>query len=437
MSEHAVNNNISVLFVDDEKNILSSLNRLFRSEGYNIFLANSGKEGLDIMANNTIDLVVSDMRMPEMNGAQFLEQVSVNWPSSIRILLTGYSEITSTIDAINKGNIYKYISKPWEDYDLKLTIKNALDSKKIELERDKLLDLTRKQNTELKEFNNNLEAMVEARTSELNQTMGMLESAYDSLKQSYTSTIKVFSNIIEMREGTLRGHSKIVAEAAKKLALKVGLTDSDAQQISYAGLLRDIGKIGLSDKVINKPFNTLSPYNQKEYVKHPIIGAGILMAIDPLHDAAQIIRSYRERFDGKGYPDNLLGKEIPIGSRILAIVSDYDSLQIGVLAETRMSSADAKDYISTNSGHRYDPDIVKAFLEVIDINENLDNIKNNDDILVPAAKLQQNMILAKDLIAGDGVVLLSEGHRLGEHMIRQVQNLENSLNEKLVIYIRS
>ncbi|MFW2372230.1 MAG: HD domain-containing phosphohydrolase [Gammaproteobacteria bacterium] len=437
MSENLEDNKDSLLFVDDEKNILSSLKRLFRSEGYNIYIADSGKEGLDIMEKYDIDLIISDMRMPEMNGAQLLETVYNKWPTTIRILLTGYSEISSTIDAINKGNIYKYISKPWEENDIKQTVRNALESKKIERERDSLLDLTRKQNEDLKEFNANLETMVQSRTSELNQTMGMLESAYESLKDSYTSTVKILSNLIEMRAGTLSGHSKIVSEVSKSLALKYGLENETAQQISYAGLLQDIGKIGFADYLINKPLSSLSPDNQREFAKHPVIGEGILMAIEPLTEAAKIIRSYRERFDGKGYPDGLSGKNIPVGSRILAIVSDFDALQVGALTESRMTVLRAKEFISANSGSRYDPELVAAFLDIADIIEQDNKIQEQDRMLLAASDLEQNMILARDLLTKDGILLLSEGYRLGEHMIRQIKNLENSLNEELVIYIKS
>src|SRR4030066_1578686 len=111
----------TLLFVDDEANILSSLKRLFRPFGYRIFTAESGAAGLEIMAHEPVDMVISDMRMPEMNGAQFLEKVRENWPDTVRILLTGYAEIGATIEAINKGQIYRYISKPWEDNDITLT----------------------------------------------------------------------------------------------------------------------------------------------------------------------------------------------------------------------------------------------------------------------------------------------------------------------------
>ena len=150
--------NATVLFVDDEANILSSLKRLFRPFGYRILTAESGAEGLEIMERESVDLVVSDMRMPEMNGAQFLEKVREKWPETVRMLLSGYNEITATIDAINKGQIYRYVCKPWEDTDITLAVKHALQQKMLEREKRHLEALTHRQNEELKELNASLHA---------------------------------------------------------------------------------------------------------------------------------------------------------------------------------------------------------------------------------------------------------------------------------------
>jgi len=188
----------TVLCVDDEQNILSSLRRLLRPEGYKLLFANNGIEGLEVMKSEPVDLIISDMRMPEMDGAKFLTEVSQHWPDTIRILLTGYSDMTSTIDAINKGNIYKYISKPWEDNDIKLSIRRALEQKNLEAERKRLEDLTRKQNKELVDLNSNLELKVKQRTGEIEQTLGMYELANEELNKNYSATIDVFSNLLSI-----------------------------------------------------------------------------------------------------------------------------------------------------------------------------------------------------------------------------------------------
>ena len=157
----------TLLFVDDEPNILSALKRLFRPLGYRIFTAAGGAAGLAILAREQVDLVVSDMRMPEMNGAQFLERVRQEWPDTVRILLTGYAEIGSTIDAINKGEIFRYVSKPWEDSDITLTIKHALERRDLERRNKGLEELTRKQEEKIKQLNADLEEKVKTRTEEV------------------------------------------------------------------------------------------------------------------------------------------------------------------------------------------------------------------------------------------------------------------------------
>lgn len=146
----------TILFVDDEASILASLKRLFRPFGYRILTAESGAQGLEIMACENIDLVISDMSMPGINGAQFLEKVRERWPDTIRIVLTGSAEIGATIEAINKGQIYRYVSKPWEDNDITLMVKHALQQKILEREKLRLDELTHSQNEKLKELNQTL-----------------------------------------------------------------------------------------------------------------------------------------------------------------------------------------------------------------------------------------------------------------------------------------
>ena len=136
------NANTSILLVDDEPNILSSLRRVLRPNGFTIFTAESGALGLEILEQHPVNLVVSDMRMPGMDGAKFLEHVRERWPDTMRILLTGYSDVSSTIDAINRGEIYRYISKPWQEDDLLLVIRDALEKQRLLKENERLLAIT-------------------------------------------------------------------------------------------------------------------------------------------------------------------------------------------------------------------------------------------------------------------------------------------------------
>jgi len=415
----------TLLFVDDEQNILSSLKRLFRSTGHNILTAISGAEALVILEKEEVDLIVSDMRMPGMDGAMLLAQVASNYPDVVRILLTGYADMDSTIRAVNEGHIYRYISKPWEDNDIKITVQKALETKHLQIERDRLLELTRKQNEALKDLNQNLEKKVEERTEEL-------KVAHESLRKSYFSSIKTFSNLIELREGAVSGHSKRVAESAQKVALKLGLDKEQIQQVFFAALLHDIGKICLSDELIRKPFNSLAPMDKKVVAKHPVLGDALLMSFGPLHDAAKMIRSHHEYLDGSGYPDRLKDDAIPLGAKILAVVNDYDALQNGGIVPKRLPPEEARQYLISNRGRLYDADVVDAFVGKDSVDE---MPARTPEAKIDVKDLKVGMVLSRDLVTKGGILVLSEGYILDEGLIEKIQKFCNSSGEILDIRI--
>ena len=418
--------------MDDEANILSSLKRLFRPFGYRIFTAEGGAQGLDIMEREAIDLVISDMRMPEMNGAQFLEKVNARWPETIRILLTGHSEISATIDAINRGHIFRYISKPWEDNDIVLSIKQALHQKQLERANQGLEELTRKQNEELKDLNANLEEKVKARTEELRQTMGFLEVAHDKLKKGFITSIRVFSNLIEMREGAMSGHSHRVAEMSRAIAQKMNVNDAEAQDIFLAALLHDVGKIGFPDYLLEKPFANLTNEERLEVAKHPAKGQTALMALEQLNGAAKLIRSHHERYDGTGYPDRLAGLAIPLGARIIALANEYDAVQIGMLLSKRLKQADAVLFIQEGRGHRYDPAVVDAFMSVM---RSISNAAQTVlELALRSEQVQTGMVLSRDLMSGHGELLLSKDHLLDASLIEQIKSFKQT-GDELIIYV--
>ncbi|MDP1708888.1 MAG: response regulator [Gammaproteobacteria bacterium] len=423
----------TIMFVDDEANILSSLQRLFRPAGYRILTAESGNKALEVFAHEHIDLVISDMRMPGMDGAEFLEQVTKSWPDTIRILLTGYADISSTINAINKGSIYRYIPKPWEDTDILLCVKQALEKKDLEREKKRLESKVLQQNEQLKELNTSLERKVASRTQEIQQTADMLDLAYQQLKQAYDTTISVFSHLIGLREGTETGHTRRVAEHAQAIATKLGLSEGDVQDIHYSALLHDIGKIGLPDNVLNKSYIDLSENERAGFEKHPATGQAILLSLDTLHKASEYIRSHHERFDGKGYPDKLSGERIPLGARILAVASDYDALQAGKLLHGKMSAQEACSFLIANRNQRYDAKIVDTFLHVIDTTDNADI----SELRLSSDDLHEGMVLSRDLVSKGGLMLLSKGRTLNAVVIHKVIAFEKEEGHRHTIYIQS
>lgn len=426
-SQENVEGTLTVLCVDDEANILSALKRLFRPAGYRILTATSGQEGLGLLEQEAghVDLVLSDMRMPEMDGASFLAAVRARWSDIPRILLTGYADMDSTVAAINEGQIYRYIAKPWNDAEVLLIVRDALERKALEREKARLEALTQKQNEELKALNAGLEETVAKRTAEL-------RIAHEKLKHSFFTSVQVFANLIELRAGQMAGHSGRVADLTRRLIQKMELGDQERQDVLLAALLHDIGKIGLPDEVLAKAPPQMSGDEFALWRRHPVKGEQALMALEELRGVASIIRAHHEHFDGTGYPDALSGMTIPLGARILAVANEYDGLISGSLTGTRMSDSDARQFILKSRGKRYDPTVVDAFLSATG---GIASVELPDLELV-SRELRPGMVLARAVLTKEGVVLLTMGYALTDHLIHQLREYEEAEGCKLTIHIQ-
>jgi response regulator RpfG family c-di-GMP phosphodiesterase len=423
----------AVLFVDDEKHILSSIRRLIRPLKLTTFFAESGADGLKILEENHIDLVVSDMRMPEMDGAQFLTKVKQNWPSTVRVLLTGYADISSTIEALNNGGIYRYISKPWDDDELKTIVLDALKLKRLERERKELGLLTKTQNIELQDLNKNLEAKVEARTLETRTAHKKLNATFQSLRDSYNSFVQVFSSVINKRDSLKRAESQVVADLAKEIAKALKLKDETVQAVYYAALLHQLGKISYPDKLLNKPEDEMSQEEKLQYQEYPLIGEAALTAIQGLERSARFIRQHTELYDGSGYPDKVSHNKILSGARIIRAVRDYIGLQTGVISQIKLSADNAFTKIESSSGTLYDPVVVKAlahFRQKYDISS-----LYHDEVEIFSHGMAPGMRLTQDLINQNGLLLISKGHLLSAHIIEKILAIEKREGEKFKLHI--
>jgi response regulator RpfG family c-di-GMP phosphodiesterase len=174
----------TLLCIDDEKNILNALKRLLRKEKFRLLTGNSGKEGLQILAENKVHVVLSDQRMPEMNGTEFLKEVKDRYPDILRIILTGYTDVDSISEAINEGHIYKFFLKPWNDQNLKLEIRQAMEQYGLMQDNLRLHEQILQQNEELKVINEDLEKIIQERTRNLevqNQALQLSQAILDDL----------------------------------------------------------------------------------------------------------------------------------------------------------------------------------------------------------------------------------------------------------------
>lgn len=417
----------TLLYVDDEPNIVSALKRVFRTTGWRVLTASGGAQALELMQTEPVDVVLSDMRMPGMDGAALLEQVRARWPDTTRMLLTGYADTASTVAAINRGHVYRYITKPWNDEELVGIVRAAFELQALAREKRRLEALTEAQNAELKALNATLEERVETRTRELSD-------AHLKLKKSYLTSITVFSNLIEMRGGQAMGHARRVADLARRTARAMDLPDAAQQEVFIAGLLHDIGHIGLPDTLLARPVPRLSADEQSHYRKHAAMGEQALMALEDMRPVAALIRSHHERHDGRGFPDALAGDAIALGARILAVCDSYDELACGHLGSNGLDAEKVRFMIGHGRGTIYHPEVVDVFLQVV-----LDATPTAELPPVPTATadLKPGMVLASVLLSADGVMLLAAGHVLTPDLIARIRQYELRDKLKLLLPIKA
>ncbi|MDD2808836.1 HD domain-containing phosphohydrolase [Rhodoferax sp.] len=421
----SVDASASILCVDDEPSILSALRRLFRAKGLAVQVAQSGPAALALMQTQNFDLVISDMRMPEMDGVAFLEQVRLHWPDTMRLLLTGYADINAVMGAINKGEIYRYIAKPWDDNDIFLVVRGALQHHVLELEQKRLQALVQLQNEELKAMNDSLEVRVHTRTQELRQ-------ANERMRNNFITSIKVFTSLIELRHANLAGHARRVADMARKIATHMGLDAKQGQEIFVAGLLHEVGKVGFADELLSTPVVMLNTRQLEVFRTYPGIAETILMPLEELKGAVEIIKSHLERFDGGGYPHQLVGERIPLGSRILSVASEFDSLQLGLIGQRKLDARQAQEVIVQGSGRRFDPAVVDAFV-VLRGGKSREQLRNEKHVerSVSSRDLVPGMVLSRDMITPSGLLMLTAGHVLDDMVIRKIIDFERSSELKL------
>ncbi len=422
-----------ILCVDDEQNILSALRRTFRSTGFNIHLANSGMEGLKVLEEQPIHVVISDMRMPQMDGAEFLKNVQEKWPNIGRILLTGFSDVESTIRAVNEGKIAGYVSKPWDDDELRSKVASLLKLQFLENERKRLLQVTHQQNKKLVALNNSLEDKVAARTAELSQTADMLDAAYQELTDSYEAMVKVMANVILGRRDKKFAELGDLPEMAGKIAKSLELDDEQIKQIVFAGHLFELGKMSLPDRLILTPLRQLNPEEQRQYFEYTINGEAALMSITALSTTARIIREHCEYIDGSGKPFGITGDQTHIGSKILSVLKDFFMLKVGLMTEKPLSASDAQDYIFNNKNKLYDSKVVDKFLPLV--KKYITPTQVIKEKILTAKQLLPGMILSRDCINEKGMLLLTKNTKLNEVVIAKVIEFERLHKAPVRFYI--
>jgi putative two-component system response regulator len=327
----------NILVTDDEIDNLQLFKRTLRNT-YSVFVANSGFEALEIIKSNKIDMIISDHKMPGMDGVELLKKTLSYTPDSIRILITAYTDSTSLITAINDAKIHRYIRKPWNPNDLINTLDACFEVYQLNLD---------------------------------NQSLAL------DLKELFSGTISAITEALDAKDHYTFGRSKRVTFYALKTGEALNLSDTELSELELAGLLHDIGMIGVPENILNKPGN-LSMDEFNEVKKHVVTGVKILEEIKQLRSVIRIVSFHHEKFDGKGYPYGLTGDDIPLEAQVIAIADAYDGMTSDRAYRKGLPHEYAIEEIKKGSGTQFSPKVVEAFLKIID--EAKEEIKNIDSL---------------------------------------------------------
>ncbi len=408
----------SVLAVDDEPNILSALRRLLHGQGFNVRTADNGPAGLQMLAQQPADVIISDMRMPQMNGAEFLRLSRQHHPEAVRILLTGHADAAATADAVNLGEIFRHLSKPWDDQVLLATVRDGLDRQQLRREREQLLATVSAQHEQLQAHAADLERRVAERTAELTNAQAALQSAHDRVRADLEGTLRLLSHLADGETaGVTAGCSRDTFTLVPRAAEALGVAPEVAKDTAHAALLEDLGRLTLEPALRSQPLAALRGEHLQLVERLLLVAEGYVVALPSLRGAAQVLHHARERWDGKGFPDGLAGGAIPIGSRVLRVCSDVVRLRAGALEQRRFDMPAALRWLRYGSGTRYDPAVVEAVCGLLEARAEVAARRVGVD------ELAVGMRVAVDLMAGS-VLLVPQGRLIDPPLMDALKRFE-------------
>ncbi len=423
-----------LLIVDDEKEVLNALNRALRKE-FELFLFSDPVTALEFYRENPTPLVISDMRMPTMDGATLLGHISNINPRSKRFLLTGHADINLTVAAVNEGKISHYFAKPWDNVELIAELKDAFSAYQTELITKKLLRVNKEKNAKLSLLNSSMELEINKSKKKLELISTKETKNFARLKKTFSTFIGIYANSISLHTEEYSHHNYRIAAQSRYIAEQQGCDKLLSYQIYIAGLLYEAGKIALPQKLLREPYDELSHHDQSLFDSFYQTGADLLSEVDELIYVVEIIKHIPEHFDGSGLPEHLIGDDIPLGSRIIALVTSFDNIVIGRQQKTPVSVVEAKNRLEKMAGSRFDPKLVSLYLDMLSIipNSKAANLEFPIDLM----QLKEGLTLTQDVTNSYSSVLLTKGTIIEQSHIDKLVKINNQREECLKLFVQS
>jgi response regulator RpfG family c-di-GMP phosphodiesterase len=411
-----------VLIVDDEEIVLIALRETLARAGYIVSTAPDPLPALEILQNQQFAVIISDQQMPSMTGLDFLTRAKQLQPDASRMLITAVLSLDTVIDAINRGEIYRFIIKPWLREELLVTVQNAVQRYELLTRNNVLQATTLAMNEKLTQLNRELELQLRRGAEQNDQ----LSRQNEALERNLARSIELCVQTMQTFYPTLGNQARRAFEVCRSMAEVLNLPADQKQILEISAWLHDIGLIGVPRHLIRKwqtePEN-LDDAERLLIEHHPILGQELAGFVHHLEGVGKVIRAHHERFDGAGYPDNLTGTSIPWLARLLAVAVTF--------AESTFDQEDAIQGIRMGAGTAFDPEAIRVFVRAI---PKAAVPRKEKEVLL--SELTPGMVLAKGIYTSNGLLLIPEGQQLSAPYIDKLLNHNriNPINQSLVVY---
>ncbi len=411
-------NRCAILVLDDDPEVLKAVDAIFRHQSGEIECLTTADphEAETLLRERQIDLVLCDEHMPEVKGHAFLSFTKTHYPLAVRIILTAHPDLDLLMAAINRGEVYRFIQKPWDDEEFEITVRRALEHGRLQRKQLALEVELRKKNRELEQMNSRLESLVQRRNAELQKTLEMLQKSRDKAVGGFNGSANLLNSMIHLFQRDIGNHARRVAGTCERVGSHLGFDDERLRNLVIAAYFHEIGRVSRQD-------GESDPETREKYAE---IGENLISQGMGMKDIGTIIRHHREHFDGSGKPDGLSGDSIPMESRILKALAEYDWM----INRDKKSPSDSLAFLLQHSGTLYDPAVVQAFHRI------LRDSGETGSRGVELSELKPGMELLNDIFLRDGVLFLPGKTVITAEMLERIKSFSTLIREDKVYYVR-